>query len=166
MTINKLLKTGKFPVNNRVEISLIIKIFAYSAMNTNAKRPLLYSVLNPDTSSDSPSARSKGDRLVSAKLVITHINITGITINEIHEYMWDGIECRSILFIITKELIKISAIETSYEIVCATPRNAPSREYFEFEHHPEINTTYTFILDTHKKYITPNVMKKDGLEWG
>lgn len=33
----------------------------------------------------------------------------------------------------------ISAIETSYEIVCAMPRNAPKRAYLELEHHPAIN---------------------------
>lgn len=41
-------------------------MFIYSAMKIRAKVPDLYSVLNPDTSSDSPSARSNGVRLVSA----------------------------------------------------------------------------------------------------
>jgi len=36
-------------------------------MKISANPPLLYSVLNPDTNSDSPSAKSKGVRLVSAK---------------------------------------------------------------------------------------------------
>jgi len=36
-------------------------------MKIKAKPPLLYSVLKPDTNSDSPSAKSKGVRLVSAK---------------------------------------------------------------------------------------------------
>ena len=31
---------------------------------------------------------------------------------------------------------RIRDILTSYEIVCATPRRAPSREYLEFEVHP------------------------------
>ena len=43
---------------------------AYSAIKIKAKGPALYSVLNPDTSSDSPSAKSKGVRLVSAWMVI------------------------------------------------------------------------------------------------
>jgi hypothetical protein len=34
-------------------------------------------VLNPETSSDSPSERSNGVRLVSANEVINHINIKG-----------------------------------------------------------------------------------------
>lgn len=51
-------------------ISLIAIILVYSAMKISANKPLLYSTLKPDTSSDSPSAKSKGVRLVSAKLVI------------------------------------------------------------------------------------------------
>lgn len=35
-------------------------------------------------------------------------------------------------------LIIIRDIVTSYEIVCATLRIAPSREYLEFEDHPAI----------------------------
>jgi len=37
--------------------------------------PPEYSVLYPDTNSDSPSVKSKGVRLVSAKIVINHIKI-------------------------------------------------------------------------------------------
>ena len=64
--IKSLLKEG---VNNATVNILIAKILVYSAIKINAKGPLLYSVLNPDTSSDSPSARSKGVRLVSASKV-------------------------------------------------------------------------------------------------
>jgi hypothetical protein len=35
---------------------LIARILVYSAIKINAKGPLLYSVLKPETSSDSPSA--------------------------------------------------------------------------------------------------------------
>ena len=41
-------------------------IFPYSDKKIIANPPLLYSVLKPDTNSDSPSAKSKGARLVSA----------------------------------------------------------------------------------------------------
>lgn len=51
---------------------LINKILAYSAKKIKANPPLLYSTLNPDTNSDSPSAKSKGVRLVSAKEVQNH----------------------------------------------------------------------------------------------
>ena len=51
-------------------------------------------------------------------------------------------------------------------MVCAILRKAPSRAYFEFAHQPEMNVEYTLILDTHRKYRTPNVMNIDGEEWG
>jgi len=49
-------------------------MLAYSAkkIKTNPLPP--YSTLNPETSSDSPSAKSKGVRLVSAKQEINQIN--------------------------------------------------------------------------------------------
>lgn len=56
---------------------LIIKMFVYSAIKMRAKVPDLYSVLNPETSSDSPSARSKGVRLVSARHEINQILVMG-----------------------------------------------------------------------------------------
>lgn len=56
---------------------LITRIFIYSAIKIRAKLPALYSTLNPDTSSDSPSARSNGVRLVSARREINHIRAIG-----------------------------------------------------------------------------------------
>ena len=56
--------------NKRAVISLINRIFMYSAIKMAAKGPPLYSVLNPDTSSDSPSAKSNGVRFVSARAVV------------------------------------------------------------------------------------------------
>jgi hypothetical protein len=56
----------------------IIKIFMYSAIKIRAKLPALYSTLKPETSSDSPSARSKGVRLVSARILMNHIMAIGV----------------------------------------------------------------------------------------
>jgi hypothetical protein len=42
------------------------KTIPYSPTKISANSPLEYSVLNPDTSSDSPSEKSKGARLHSA----------------------------------------------------------------------------------------------------
>lgn len=42
------------------------RILPYSDMNRIANETLLYSVLNPETSSDSPSEKSKGVRFDSA----------------------------------------------------------------------------------------------------
>lgn len=58
----------KSPPKNIVQNNILMnKILAYSAKKINAKPPPLYSTLKPDTNSDSPSAKSKGVRLVSAK---------------------------------------------------------------------------------------------------
>lgn len=51
-----------FLVNIDMVISLISKIFIYSAIKIKANIDLLYSILNPDTSSDSPSVKSNGAR--------------------------------------------------------------------------------------------------------
>lgn len=55
----------------------IIIMLAYSARKKRAKGPAAYSTLNPETSSDSPSVRSKGARLVSANVEINHIMARG-----------------------------------------------------------------------------------------
>jgi hypothetical protein len=84
-----------FKKNHRLKISppkkittksiLINKILAYSAKKIKANPPLLYSTLNPDTNSDSPSAKSKGVRLVSANLDLNQTNIKGKDITNIQE---------------------------------------------------------------------------------
>lgn len=52
-------------------------MFAYSARKKRAKGPPAYSTLKPDTNSDSPSVKSKGARLVSAKVEMNHIMARG-----------------------------------------------------------------------------------------
>ena len=58
------------PKNNKAESILIKRIFKYSAIKRKANLVPPYSTLKPETSSDSPSAKSKGARLVSARVVI------------------------------------------------------------------------------------------------
>jgi hypothetical protein len=165
-TKNVFMRRGLCPVKNTIVSNLIIKILAYSAMKINANRPPLYSTLNPDTSSDSPSAKSKGVRFVSARLVINHIIERGMIIIVIHDFKFVVIIDISIELCIISADRRIKDILTSYEIVCATPRSAPNRAYLEFDPQPAMNVVYTFILDTHKKYRAPNVMKMVGFEWG
>ena len=57
--------------------SLIKRILAYSAKKIKAKPPPPYSTLKPETSSDSPSAKSKGVPLVSAKQEINQTKDKG-----------------------------------------------------------------------------------------
>lgn len=54
---------------------LIRRILPYSAIKSMAKTPPPYSILKPETSSDSPSAKSKGARFVSAKADTNHSTI-------------------------------------------------------------------------------------------
>jgi len=65
------------PIKSTIYKCLINKILAYSAIKIKANPPLPYSILNPDTSSDSPSAKSKGDRFVSASIIKIQINERG-----------------------------------------------------------------------------------------
>ena len=55
----------------------IKRILAYSAIKIKANPTAPYSMLNPETNSDSPSAKSKGVRLVSAKHDTNHIPTNG-----------------------------------------------------------------------------------------
>lgn len=67
---------------NNMEVQILKnKIIPYSPTKIKAKGPLEYSVLNPDTSSDSPSEKSKGARLHSAIQDKNQINNTGNVIN-------------------------------------------------------------------------------------
>jgi len=140
----------------------INRMLVYSAIKIRANIPALYSTLNPDTSSDSPSAKSNGVRLVSAKLVINHIMNRGVIINNSHVDTF--IEFKSIDLCRINTDSTINAIDTSYEMVWAIPRRAPNSAYLELEHHPAINVVYTFILETQRKYKIPYIKYTDGLE--
>jgi len=61
-----------------VEINIRIIILIYSAKKIKANHPPIYSTLNPDTSSDSPSAKSNGLRFVSAKHDVIHMMNRGM----------------------------------------------------------------------------------------
>lgn len=63
----------------------------------------------------------------------------------------------------TKTVIKTRAILTSYEMVWATARTAPSKAYFELEDQPDKRTVYTFKLETHKKNSNPSL--KGATPW-
>lgn len=72
------------------------KILAYSAKNSIAKPPPPYSILNPDTNSDSPSAKSKGARLVSARLEVNHVRIKGTKIKTTGNNIYTSVESSEI----------------------------------------------------------------------
>lgn len=55
----------------------MIRMLTYSAINSSANKLAPNSTLNPETSSDSPSAKSKGVRLVSARIVMNQMVARG-----------------------------------------------------------------------------------------
>lgn len=116
---------------------LKIIILIYSAKKIKANHPPIYSTLNPDTSSDSPSAKSKGLRLVSAKHVIIHIRNKIIFPQKKDIIFWDN---EISLNEYENEIIEINKMirkkETSYEIICATLRIDPICLYLELADHP------------------------------
>ena len=75
-----------FIVNMAMVIRLMNKMFIYSAMKIRVNIELLYSILNPDTSSDSPSVKSMGERCVSARMEINHEEINGRAKNMVQIY--------------------------------------------------------------------------------
>jgi hypothetical protein len=86
-------------------------------MKIRANKPPLYSTLNPDTSSDSPSAKSNGVRFVSARFVINHITHNGNIISITHDFRLNDIYDISMVMFAARADNKIIDIETSYEIV-------------------------------------------------
>jgi hypothetical protein len=120
-------------------------------MKIIANLPLLNSVLNPETSSLSPSAKSNGVRFNSAKTEIIHLK-HGIKKTKNQKYFCI-IDKQKILrekeINILKRIIKIN--ETSYEIVCARNRILPKEQKLEFDDHPAIKLGYTPIPKIAKK---------------
>lgn len=105
----------------------------------SANLPLLYSILNPDTISDSPSAKSNGARFVSARFVMNQIRHKGLNISRGQEICELIILLKEGVCIITRRDSRTRVILTSYEIVCAILRKLPKRAYLEFDVHPAAN---------------------------
>lgn len=114
------------------------RMLAYSAKKKRAKGPPAYSTLKPETSSDSPSVRSKGARLVSASVEIYHIAARGQA-----GRISQTLSCATLKICSVKPPVKIIVFRrisprlTSYEMVWATARSAPMRAYFELDAHPD-----------------------------
>jgi hypothetical protein len=71
-------ETDNQPPKNKITVKTLIKMIdPYSARKNRAKPILAYSTLKPETSSDSASGRSKGARLVSAKIETKNIKNKG-----------------------------------------------------------------------------------------
>lgn len=96
---------------------LIVIMLRYSAIKIRANLPALYSTLNPDTSSDSPSAKSKGVRFVSAKIELNHITMRGGQINIVQCENISADSEKLKVLMRTNALNRINAKEISYEMV-------------------------------------------------
>lgn len=72
--------------NNNEKMILIIIILAYSAIKIKANPNLPYSILKPETNSDSPSAKSNGVRLVSARQDTSQIPAIGKNKITLYQY--------------------------------------------------------------------------------
>lgn len=120
----------------------------YSVKNKKVNFNPPNSILNPDTNSDSPSAKSKGERFISARITIAHAgSVKAILIIKLQEYSCiKAVFSKLYIIHIENTQININKNPTSYEIVWATMRYAPSRAYLELEAHPEPRIGYTFKL--------------------
>lgn len=144
------------PRNRIADRVFIRRMLEYSARKNSANGPPAYSTLNPDTSSDSPSVRSNGARFVSARVEMNHIVAIGHagTTNQIGS-------CEALKFVSIKPPVirirhsRISPSVTSYEMVCATARSAPTKAYFEFDDQPEPRIEYTAKLDMDRRKRMP-----------
>lgn len=94
-------------------------------------------MLKPETISDSPSAKSKGARLVSAKLVMNQQEAKGSIIKTSGRPWLVLTQVKLKLWSKNKGDRRKRAILTSYEIVWATARKAPIKAYLELEAQPE-----------------------------
>lgn len=125
------------PKNRVAERVFMRRMLAYSARKNRAKGPAAYSTLKPETSSDSPSVKSKGARLVSARVEMYHIAARGQAgaISQMPSWAIPNV-CRVKFPARRIVLRRIRPRLTSYEIVWATARSAPISAYFEFEAQP------------------------------
>lgn len=126
------------PRNNVAESVFMRRILAYSARKNRANGPPAYSTLKPETNSDSPSVKSNGARLVSAKVEMYHIAAKGQAGITSQMLSWATLNvCRVNPPVKMIILRRISPRLTSYEMVCATARRAPISAYFELEAQPD-----------------------------
>jgi len=97
----------------------------------------MYSVLNPETNSDSPSEKSKGVRFISA---IKEINNSKYieTLKKIKgaEYWAFKKNFKSNLFVSQIKERKINTKLTSYDTLWAIERRPPKIEYLDLENQP------------------------------
>lgn len=104
------------PKNRIVVRIFIMMMLAYSTRKNRARGPVAYSMLNLETSSDSP-VRSNGAQLVSANVEMNHIMARGHVGRISHMCSWVVISVASVKDpFISNTNRKIMASVTLYEI--------------------------------------------------
>ena len=148
---------------NRIVVNMfIILMLVYSARKNMAKGPAAYSTLKLDTSSDSP-VKSKGARLVSARVEINRIMASGHDGKISHSCSCVVVRVDRVKDPFIKSTDKrMIASATSYETVCATAHRVPISAYFELEAHPDHRIEYTARLDIASMNNTPRFMLMRG----
>jgi len=127
---------------NIITVNVLIKIIEqYSAKKNKAKPIEAYSTLNPETSSDSASGRSKGARFVSARMLTKNIRKSGKKGTRKKTKLWKlTTETRFIEPTQRRFATKIIPIDTSYDINCAALRREPKNAYRELLAQPDRTT--------------------------
>src|SRR5215813_4615820 len=146
--VSALSKGGDQPPRNMMVASADTRIMlAYSARKKSANAIPEYSTWKPATISDSPSATSKGARLVSAMPEMKYTMSNGNSHSQFH----DRIPPAWLSTILPKFMLPV-AINTptsanpmaiSYATICAAERMAPRNAYFEFAAQPAMMMPYT-----------------------
>lgn len=94
--------------------AFIRMMLVYSAMKNSANGPAEYSMLKPETNSDSPSVRSNGARLVSARVEMYHIMAIGQVGIRSHMCSWVVMsDCKENEPLIRRTESRMMAIVTS-----------------------------------------------------
>ena len=83
-------------------------IIPYSLIKIKANSPPAYSILNPDTISDSPSAKSNGVRLLSAMHKSIQINNTGKKLNPNHKFICNNLKVEVLNELAKKAITRIN----------------------------------------------------------
>src|SRR6185312_14137252 len=138
------------PPKKKIAVNAEIRIMlAYSARKNSANAMPEYSTWKPATISDSPSATSKGARLVSATPEMKYTITSGNSQNQFQARKppcWRSTmspRLRLCEAMITPTKAKPIAI--SYATICAAERIAPRNAYFELDAQPAMITPYTPI---------------------
>src|SRR6185295_18082035 len=135
------------PPRNITEASAETRIMlAYSARKNTAKAVPEYSTWKPATISDSPSATSKGARLVSATPAMKYtrnIGNSGMRFqpSKPHDVLcFMTIVARFKLPDIIRTHTSAKPMAISYDTICAAERSPPRNAYFEFDAQPATMT--------------------------